>query len=230
MLALNAQLPTFVQWDDHEVLNNWSPGRDLRDDGRYTETSMARLAARAARAFHEMTPIRTRAVRPGAHLPPDRLRADARRLLPRPALLSRRRTTCRATRTGRRRARILGDAQLAWLKRALPASRATWKVIACDMPIGLVSWENVAGGRAAEAIANGEGGPPRGRELEFAELLAHIRAAGIANIVWLTADVHYTAAHHYDPSRGAVPGLRAVLGVRLRPAARRQLRARSGST
>jgi alkaline phosphatase D len=31
--------------------------------------------------------------------------------------------------------------------------------------------------------------------------LLHIKRAGIANTVWLTADVHYTAAHYYDPSR-----------------------------
>ena len=69
------------------------------------------------------------------------------------------------------------------------------------MPIGLVSWEATPGGRAAEAMANGAGGGPRGREREFAELLRHIKTAGIANTVWLTADVHYTAAHYYDPSR-----------------------------
>ncbi|MCB1403025.1 MAG: alkaline phosphatase D family protein, partial [Rhodobacteraceae bacterium] len=47
--AFNATVPSFVQWDDHEVLNNWSPGIDLRDDPRYSETSVSRLAARAAR-------------------------------------------------------------------------------------------------------------------------------------------------------------------------------------
>ncbi len=34
---------------------------------------------------------------------------------------------------------ILGPAQLAWLKRELAASDATWKVIAADLPIGLIS-------------------------------------------------------------------------------------------
>jgi alkaline phosphatase D len=28
-----------------------------------------------------------------------------------------------------------------------------------------------------------------------------MRDNAIHNVVWLTADVHYTAAHHYDPSR-----------------------------
>jgi alkaline phosphatase D len=68
-------------------------------------------------------------------------------------------------------------------------------VIAADMPIGLV----VPDGELFEAVANGDG-PVRGREFEIAELLRFIRDAGIKNVVWLTADVHYTAAHYYDPN------------------------------
>ena len=32
-------------------------------------------------------------------------------------------------------------------------------------------------------------------------MLSFIKTAQIANTVWLTADVHYTAAHHYAPDR-----------------------------
>ena len=28
-----------------------------------------------------------------------------------------------------------------------------------------------------------------------------MKRAGVKNVVWLTADMHYTAAHHYDPNR-----------------------------
>jgi len=35
------------------------------------------------------------------------------------------------------------------------------------------------------------------------DLLRFIKNAGIDNTVWLTADVHYAAAHYYDPSRAA---------------------------
>lgn len=62
---LNAVCPTFYQWDDHEVLNNWSASTDLRDDARYPEKDVAVYAERAARAFHEMTPIRMPATQPG---------------------------------------------------------------------------------------------------------------------------------------------------------------------
>jgi alkaline phosphatase D len=53
---------------------------------------------------------------------------------------------------------------------------------------------------AFEGWANGDG-VARGRELELAELFSFIKSHRIRNIVWITADVHYAAALHYDPSR-----------------------------
>jgi alkaline phosphatase D len=98
-------------------------------------------------------------------------------------------------------ARILGAAQLRWLKQALQASSATWKVIAADMPIGLIVWDDFRARQGAEAVAQGDDGPPLGRELEIADLLRFIRDNAITNVVWLAADVHHTAAHYYDPNR-----------------------------
>lgn len=37
----------------------------------------------------------------------------------------------------------------------------------------------------------------------MADLLRHIKHRKITGTVWLTADVHYTSAQHYDPSRAA---------------------------
>jgi alkaline phosphatase D len=99
--------------------------------------------------------------------------------------------------------RVLGAEQVRWLKRELANSKATWKVIASDMPIGLIVWDDFKARAGAEAIANGDHGPAKGRELEIADLLRFIKNAGIENTVWLTADVHYTAAHYYDPSKAA---------------------------
>jgi alkaline phosphatase D len=94
---------------------------------------------------------------------------------------------------------------LDWLKHELKASQAQWKVIAADMPIGLgVPDGEVSPGVARwEAIANNDPGPAQGRELEIAELLGFLRAQKVHNHVWLTADVHYCAAHHYHPDRAA---------------------------
>jgi len=56
---------------------------------------------------------------------------------------------------------------------------------------------------AQEGVPQGDGGAPLGRELEFVDVLADAHRRGVTGIVMLTADVHYTAAHFYDPARGS---------------------------
>jgi alkaline phosphatase D len=191
---MNAHVPTFMQWDDHEVVNNWSSSRSLMEDDRYSEKSIHVLAARASQAFHEMTPLRITPAEPGRvyrkiNYGPmlDVFFLDLR---------SYRGPNSENMQTEMSQAtEILGAEQMAWLKRELTNSAATWKVIACDMPIGLV----VGGG--AEAVANGDNGAAKGREQEIAGLLRFIKTAQVDNVVWFTADVHYTAAHYYNPDK-----------------------------
>jgi alkaline phosphatase D len=71
------------------------------------------------------------------------------------------------------------------------------------MPLGLLVWNDSKAKKGFEGIANNEPGAPKGREMEFAGLLSFIKSANIRNTVWLTADVHYTAAHYYDPNKAA---------------------------
>lgn len=92
---------------------------------------------------------------------------------------------------------FLGADQVRWLKNKLLNSTATWKVIASDMPVGLIVADSKTG--HFENATNGDG-PPLGRELEIADLLRFIQQNSIRNVVWLTADVHYAAAHYYDPN------------------------------
>lgn len=75
------------------------------------------------------------------------------------------------------RTAFLGQAQLDWLKSGLKGSQAQWKVIAADMPIGLgvPDGEVSPGVGRWEAIANGDDGAAKGRELEIAELLGFLR-------------------------------------------------------
>ena len=54
----------FAQWDDHEVANDWWPGRAL-DAAGYSDRSALLLAARAGRAFHEYMPTRQTIAEPG---------------------------------------------------------------------------------------------------------------------------------------------------------------------
>ncbi|MDX2529263.1 alkaline phosphatase D family protein [Streptomyces europaeiscabiei] len=197
----NAQVPAIVQWDDHEVTNNWYPG-EILTDARYTEKSVDVLAARARRAFSEYFPIST--LRPGAR------EGRVHRVLRHGPLLDvfvlDMRTYRNANSPGTRTTDpvgILGAEQLRWLKRELARSRAVWKVIASDMPLGLVVPDTGDGKPNIEAVAQGDPGAPLGRELQIAELLRFVKHRKITGTVWLTADVHYTSAQHYQPSRAA---------------------------
>jgi alkaline phosphatase D len=78
-----------------------------------------------------------------------------------------------------------------------------WKVIAADMPLGLVVPDTTEGRPNYEAVAQGDPGRPLGRELQIAELLRYVKHQRITGTVWLTADVHHTSAQHYQPSRAA---------------------------
>jgi alkaline phosphatase D len=184
--ALAAQMPIIAQWDDHETHNNWWPGQAL-DDDRYQLRDASALAALARRAMFEWTP-----------LPPGRIH----RVIHHGPLLDIVVLDCRSFRTandGGVATKMLGDAQARWLVDTLTASRARWKVIACDQPLSLVIPDG-----AAEERFEGWGntaGPPQGREVELAAILGELQQRGIRDLVWLTADVHYAAAHHYDPSR-----------------------------
>jgi len=194
----NASLSQFVIWDDHEVLNNWYPTEILGPDAPHAEKSVALLAARARRAFQEYTPNRFDSS------DPERI-YRACRFGPLVEIFGFDMRSYRGPNSPNRQAAmsdesaILGAPQVEWLKRRLAASTATWKIIASDMPLGLV----VGDGPLYEAVANRDGGPPLGRELEIAGLLTFLRDRRIRNVVFITGDVHYCAAHHYDPARAA---------------------------
>ena len=190
------------QWDDHEVTNNYSASKDLSADKRYTEKNVPLLAARGARVFLENAPMRW-------HSQQEEERVYRR--IPYGPLLDVFVIDMRSYRGPNSHnrqseidaeSRYLGAEQIAWLRAELKRSKAVWKVIASDMPLGLqvTDGPDAQGRMTFEAVANGDG-PALGRELEIAQLLSFIKHERIRNTVWLTADVHYTAAHHYDPSR-----------------------------
>jgi alkaline phosphatase D len=199
MRRFNSEVPQVVIWDDHEVRDNWYETRDLSKDARYRIKSVALLAAHARQAFLEFNPVGRSAD------DPERIH----RVIPYGPLADIFALDLRSYRAANSENRqstlipeamLFGSSQLAELKKQLAASRATWKVIASDLPIGLIVRD---GPVHFEAIANAERGAPLGRELEIADLLRFIKDRGIHNVVWVTADVHYCAAHHYDPSRAA---------------------------
>ncbi|MFJ8361207.1 alkaline phosphatase D family protein [Streptomyces sp. NPDC093984] len=199
----NAQVPSIIQWDDHEVRNNWYPGEVIASsDTRYTEKSIDVLAARARRAFSEYFAIST--------LQPGDKHGRVYRVMRHGPLLDVFVLDMRTYRDPNSPDNqtvdpqgILGAEQLQWLKRELAGSRAVWKVIAADMPLGLVVPDPMENKPNFEAVAQGDPGAPLGRELQIAELLRFIKHRRITGTLWLTADVHHTSAQHYHPSRAA---------------------------
>lgn len=174
-----AQVPVIAQWDDHEVVDNWNPSEH------------GRLAQLGQRAFLDYWPVRRqngklyRKLRYGPHL--ELFVLDLR--------------SFRAPNSANRQSepgpetRLLGQEQLQWLKRSLASSKATWKVIAAEMPLSTYSpaW-------GLDNWANGDG-PPLGRELELADILSFLHREQVKNVVWLSADVHFAAAIKFEPSR-----------------------------
>jgi len=174
------EVPVIAQWDDHEVLNNWSPSRH------------GSLAAPALRAFLDYWPVRAvkgqglyRKISYGPNLDLFVLdlrsfrgpNSENRQVVPGPE------------------SKMMGRAQLDWLKQGLVRSKATWKIVAGEMPLstysprfGLDNW------------ANGPG-PPLGREHELKELFQHLKRHNVGSVVWLSADVHYAMAIRYEPKR-----------------------------
>lgn len=194
-----AEAGQVVMWDDHEVRDNWYHAQVLPDDTPYREKRVAVLAERARQAFLEHYPV---TMQRGA---------DARiyRTIPFGPLVEVFALDMRTYRSANNdnmqtaagpETAFLGARQVAWLAEALARSRATWKIVAADMPLGIVVAHQPG---HHEAVANGDDGAARGREIEIAGLLRTLKQRRVRNVVWITADVHYCAAHRFDPAGAA---------------------------
>ncbi|MEV6432744.1 alkaline phosphatase D family protein [Nocardia sp. NPDC051463] len=193
----NSSVAQVVQWDDHETVNNWYPGGLVAAAKGYTERSMDTLATRSWQAFHEWMPVEPKEAVDGRLY---------RKISYGPLLdvfvLDMRTYKDTNDIDNGPSGRIFGPAQTTWLIEGLRDSEAAWKIIANDLPLGVIvkdgEQKNIT---AYEGPANGDPGAPSGRETEVARVLSAIKANKVGGVVWLTADVHYTAAHRYSPER-----------------------------
>jgi len=187
MQSFLSKTPVFVQWDDHEVTNNWWPGEVMA--GKYEAgTAADSLYVNSLQSFYEFNPIMEdssiyRKQRFGKNVEiffpdyrsfrdpnPDNSNPDG--------------------------SAMMGKEQLEWLKQGLLESTATWKIISSHDPIGIVT------GGDGDRDSFGQMDPAiLGREFEVKELLAFINDNDIHNVVSLTSDVHFTAHVNMDPSR-----------------------------
>ncbi len=202
--AMYAQVPVVAQWDDHETTNNWYPGEVLTDPRYDREQRVDVLARRARRAWGEYQPV-PRSVtrgRGGDARTPGRLYRTVERGRHLDVFCLDMRTFKDPNTPGleRERTRILGREQADWLVREVSRSKATWKVISADLPLGIVVPD---GPVDQESLSNRDPGAPLGKELELAGVLQALKRNRVRNVLWITADVHYCAAHHYDPSRAS---------------------------
>lgn len=208
MRAMFADVPVIANWDDHETTNNWYPG-EILEDPRYTVRDVNTLAARGRQAWQENMPIADSAAlwRPGTfddagQYQPARIYRKISRG-PQLDIFCLDMRTFKSPNTDGKEAyatSILGQEQVDWLIREVSKSKATWKVIAADLPLGIIVPDGPVN---QESLANRDPGAPLGRELEIAGVLSAFKRHRVKNVVWLTADVHYCAAHHYSPERAA---------------------------
>lgn len=179
---MHAKFPMIILWDDHEVQNNYAGKLDDGGLPANEEYSRARQAA-GYRAFFENMPISKRAgnriyrsINYGKNV--ELFVMDQRQYRDDQPCGDAVAPPCEGYDAPRD---FLGRAQMDWLKNGLTNSRASWKFMANELTImptkvlggsyfGFDSWQ----------------GYPRERE----ELLQHIKAAAVKDVVFLTGDIH----------------------------------------
>ena len=175
-------------WDDHEVEDNFAgsnPG-DKTMDRRIPFLQRQRNGYRAFYEFMPFKPVRRdpergsglyRRMRFGANV--ELFLLDQRNFRDEQPCGDLPLVACPSAETEPRR--LLGDRQLAWLKRRLEASGATWKLVGNQVMIMRLE----VGPESAITKDSWDG---YGRERR--ELLEFVRAKGIRNLSFLTGDIH----------------------------------------
>jgi alkaline phosphatase D len=187
-----ANVPVYVQWDDHEVINDfgapWETYPAQPDRAGY-----ANVVAAGRKSFFDYHPISAsareadgapriyRSYRWGAHV--ELFILDAR---------SYRSSNTAKDEPGKT---MLGEAQLEWLISGLANSDATWKVISNDVPLSVPT-----GSRAAELgrDAFASGALDTGFETELLELVQAMDSSNVDNVVFIATDVHSAAQLRYE--------------------------------
>ena len=202
--SLLATTPYFGIWDDHEVINDFGPLADTRDEPPYTPREP--LLPTGLEAFLDYTPMPSqqttpqrlyRSMRWGRHA--ELFFLDTRQY--RDANLA-------ADRADRPKT-MLGREQLTWLTAKLAASDATWKIIVSSVPLSIPtgSPENLGRDGWANHDANREptiDGLPQsgtGFEQELRQIFATLQTTA-SHAVFITTDVHFAEVFSYAPAAG----------------------------
>ncbi len=172
---LRERMGYYAVWDDHEVINDFSAQVSGRDDG-------PALLPMGLAAFRQYNPLVSgpddagrlyRRFRWGRHV--ELFLLDNRQYRDDKSVAD------SAAKT------MLGADQRRWLARAVGASTATWKIVVTSVPLSIPTGWPPGAGRDGWA----DGGETTGYEHELLALLGGWREAGLRNLLWLTADVHF---------------------------------------
>lgn len=181
LAAFLAKTPLYATWDDHEIGNDAHPGTP-------------RFAI-ARRAFREWNPVIAdgpggfhRRIRWGKHL--DIFLLDTRSF----------RAPQAQPDTGDAPKTLLGAAQKRWLLAGLADSDATWKLVATTVPLSIPT------GAPDARDGWADGGGETGYERELGEIVAHLQREGVADVVFLSGDVHFASVIRYRPDPEGDPG------------------------
>ncbi len=199
--AAHATAPWFPVWDDHETDNNWASEWDEKG----TPPELFRFRRQAAvQAYYEHMPLRRTSLPSGSAIQLYRHAAygDLIDLNLLDTRQYRSNQPCDDKSQGctdlTSAPHFLGDAQEAWLKKGLSASKARWNVLA--QQVVMMDLDRAAGDEYRANVDSWAGyRAPRAR------VLKHIADARIPNVVVLTGDEHvnYAGELHLD---GRMPG------------------------
>ncbi|MFH9675721.1 alkaline phosphatase D family protein [Streptomyces sp. NPDC017405] len=209
--ALHLAAPVIAIWDDHEFADNaWAGGAANHTEG--AEGTWAARQAAAKQAYFEWMPVRPAV----AGTTYRRLRfgrlADLS-LLDLRSFRSQQAATANGSVDDPDRT-LTGRAQLDWLKTGLQASDTTWRLVGNSVMISPFAIGSLTAD-LLKPLAKLLGLPQEGLALntdqwdgytdDRRELLAHLRAHGIRNTVFLTGDIHMAWANDVPVDAGTYP-------------------------
>ncbi len=190
-----SQVPVYVTWDDHEILDNFGGQELLKFNPE--------MFNEGRQAFFEYWPITGteadpyqlyRQVSYGANA--DFFILDTRSYRdplvnwdPSPRNLQHK--------------TMLGETQMTWLKDSLSSSKSTWKFIVSSVPLAYPTGFPQPEVDGRDSWANGA--DRSGYENELMQLLFFIETHDIENVVFLTGDAHWPYAISFDPDRDGEP-------------------------
>jgi alkaline phosphatase D len=183
---------TYVIWDDHEVMNDFSgPFEPLTSTGLQAFTDywpMLDERSSSGKLYHKFSWGNTLDL----------------------FILNNRSYRDQNTKPDGQDKTMLGQEQLEWLKKELLNSDAQVKLVASSVPISIPTGKP----NARDGWANGDNISPKdktGYEHEFTKISTFIMENKIKNIYFVTADAHFADIIQYDPDHNGTIDYRELV-------------------